>query len=263
MIQEFRIDKHRLLFDLQPEQFMSDHNLLWYGRNNQWPEPEVIHVMLRALKDGDCAIDAGANVGFFTVLMSKIVGDRGKILAVEPDSRNVAKLKKNLDINSCENVEIWPFALAGTSGMKVPLHRHPDDNGQTSIFGQRADTDQALTDTDTFDRASIRLPKHPSFLKMDIEGSEVAALLGARNYAFPCIVTEINDKALKRAGHSAKDLFTILRERGYVRYQIHVDGSMPSRIEPDQDVVLTRENANFLFAFRGYVPKQLWPQVTV
>jgi len=262
MIQEFRVSSHRLLFDLQPEEFVSDHNLLWYAQNHDVPEPEVIRLMLRAINPGDCVIDAGANVGFFTVLMSKLVGDRGKVLAIEPDRRNVEKLKKNLDINSCGNVEILAHALSEKDGW-APLCRHTD-NGQTCINGSVAVGEEVpLVSTLTFDRAATYLPKHPSFLKLDIEGSEVAALLGARNYVFPLIVTEVNDKALKRAGHSARDLFTLLRERGYKRYQLHNDGSMPSHIADYQDVVLTRANANMLFAFRDHVPKLLWPEVEI
>lgn len=256
MIQEFRVDKHRLLFDLQPELFMSDRNLLWYAQNRQLPEPEVISVMLRALKPGDCAVDAGANVGFFTVLMSKIVGERGTVIAVEPDSINCDKLKKNLDINSCTNVDLW----------EAPLHKHEDglvgfmrhsDNGQSHVTNDGP----IKLQTETLD-AIIGPTRRPSLLKIDIEGSEVDALLGC-TFDFPCIVTEVNTAALARAGRTPVELFTIMRERGYHRYQLHADGSMPSRLEYSQTVKLTRDNANMLFAPRDYVAKSLWPEVVI
>lgn len=256
MIQEFRVDKHRLLFDLQPEQFTSDRNLLWYAQHQQLPEPEVIAVMLRALKPGDCAIDAGANIGFFTVLMSKIVGERGKIHAIEPAAENWAKLTKNLDINSCANVTVSPVALGQHTGI-VPFWSHAD-NGQCSVHGE--DNHQTPVNVERLD--SFIAGDRPRLLKMDIEGSEVDALIGC-TYDFPCIVTEVNEKALVRAGRSAADLYTIMRERGYVRYQLHADGSMPSRIESSQSIKLTRENANMLFAPRDYVARSLWPEVVI
>lgn len=258
MIQEFRVGPHRLLFDLQPEQFMSDHNLLWYAQNRQLPEPEVIAVLLRALKPGDCAVDAGANVGFFTVLMSKIVGETGKIIAIEPDPRNAAKLSKNLDVNSCVNVQVIQTALGNDVG-QAALWTH-EDNGQSSIYGDTHVGDKmsivAVQPLDAF------IKGRPRLLKMDIEGSEVNAFKGC-TYDFPCIVTEVNEKALRRAGHSAADLYTIMRERGYHRYQLHADGSMPSRLEFSQSVKLTRENANMLFAPRDYVARNLWPEVEI
>lgn len=255
MIQEFRVDKYKLLFDLQPEHFVSDHNLLWYAQNRQYPEPEVVQVMLRALKPGDCAVDAGANVGVFTVLMSKIVGEHGRVIAVEPDERNNAKLRKNLDINSCGNVEAWVYALGrdrGQSGI-----RHHADNGQSCLSS--AIVDQAVA-VDTLDHVLRRLPKMPKLLKLDIEGSEVAALVGC-TYDFPVIVAEVNDKALQRAGTSPADLFTLLRERGYHRYLPHANGAMPSRVLSSQAVKLTRENTNFLFARPGLVENELWAEV--
>jgi len=256
MIQEFRVGSHRLLFDLQPEQFMSDHNLLWYAQNRQLPEAEVIQVMLRALKAGDCAVDAGANVGFFTVLMSKIVGETGKVVAIEPDSLNILKLQKNLDINSCGNVTLFKGAL-GVGRSEAVIHRD-SDNGQTSLFGETGIAERVcvapLDDLIKGDR--------PRLLKMDIEGSEIAALIGCA-FDFPVIITEVNEKALARAGHIPAHLYTILRERGYHRYQLHADGSMPSRLEFSQNVKLTRENANMLFAPRDYVARSLWPEVEI
>lgn len=255
MIQEFRIGKHSLLFDLDPERFASDNNLLWYATQRQLPEPEVITVMLRALKPGDCAVDAGANVGFFTVLMSKIVGADGIVIAIEPDENNLVKLRKNLDINSCHNVALHAGAL-GDRCAESWLYRH-EDNGQSSLFGEgKASDNVKVCDLDLIIGHLYR----PRILKMDIEGSEVAALLGC-TFDFPCIVAEVNDAALKRAGHSARDLFNLLRERGYSRYQLHANGAMPSRIESYQDVVLKRENTNMLFAPRDYVAKHLWPEV--
>lgn len=256
MIQDLLLDKYHLRFDLEPERFPSDNNLLWYFQNNQAPEPEVIHTLLHALKPGDCAVDAGANIGVFTVLMSKLVGERGHVLAVEPDSRNVEKLRKNLDINSCQNVTICECALGDTTAL-VGIHHHAD-NGQSNVFGDGEPQDVVgLEKLDTL-LGGCR----PKLLKMDIEGSEVTALKGC-SYQFPCIISEINTKALARAGTNARDLFTLLRERGYNRYQLHSDGSMPSRIESYQDLTITRENVNMLFAPRDYVAKHLWPEVRI
>lgn len=256
MIQEFRVDRFKLLFDLQPEQFESDRNLLWYAQNHQLPEPEVIHVMTRAIAAGDCVVDAGANVGFFTVLMSKLVGERGRVLAVEPDRKNVVKLKKNLDINSCKNVDINDCAIGRGAGL-APIFGHAD-NGQTHMFGQGEPVD--FVNVETLDSAVSYLPNRPTLIKMDIEGSETAAV-ESLSYRCPCIVSELNSPALQRAGSSARDLMTIMRHRGYQRYQLHPSGAAPSLITEDQIIVPKRENANILFALPGVVTKQLWHEV--
>jgi FkbM family methyltransferase len=259
MIQEFRVDRFKLLFDLQPEQFESDRNLLWYAQNRQLPEPEVVHVMLRALKAGDCAVDAGANVGFFTVLMSKLVGDRGRVLAIEPDADNLEKLHKNLDINSCANVEIVDEAIGRHAGY-APMYRHTD-NGQISLFGNAAVGEELpMVITTTMD--SILGKHRPVLIKLDIEGSEAAAV-ESLSYKCPCIISELNSSALQRAGSSARDLMMIMKHRGYGRYYLHPSGAPPSIITEDQVVIPTRENANILFATPGYVAKALWHEVVL
>lgn len=262
MIQEFTIAKHRLLFDLEPDRFVSDNNLLWYAQNRQLPEPEVIHVMLRALTPGRCAIDAGANIGFFTVLMSKLVGDRGKVLAIEPDRRNVEKLKKNLDINSCSNVEILPFALGARRG-KAMLH-YTADNGGSSLFATR----DTIVDTtievnvETIDHLRLRLPQEPYLLKMDIEGGEYAALTGSE-YAIPCIITEVNEKALARADVTVSEYIRLARQKSYSVYRLDIDGASPAMIERGQRIKPTRENSNVLFADRTRVANDLWKEVEI
>lgn len=256
MIQEFRIDRFRLLFDLEPENFESDRNLLWYAQNRQVPEPEVIHVMLRALKAGDNAIDAGANVGFFTVLMSKLVGDGGKVLAVEPDAKNVAKLKKNLDANSCGNVEVLACALGGHSGTGK-LYR-VSDNGQSSLYGDGEPA--CAVQIGTLNGALLHLPRRPAFMKMDIEGSEMDALRGCSDLP-PIVVCEANAAALERAGSNVRTMVGWMRDQGYGAYVPHASGVVPSLIQSGQKVKPTRGNANLLFAWRSHLVKHLWPEV--
>lgn len=257
MIQEFRVDRFKLLFDLQPEQFESDLNLLWYAQNHQLPEPEVIHVMTRAIKAGDCVVDAGANVGFFTVLMSKLVGERGRVLAIEPDPRNAQKLRKNLDINSCRNVDMVECAIGRQAGM-APMFRQTD-NGQTSLYGdpQTAET-KPIVQVHPLD--SILEQRKPKLIKMDIEGSEADAV-ETLSYKCPVIISEMNSDALLRAGSSVRDLMIILKHRGYQRYYLHPSGAPPSLITDDQVVIPRRANANMLFATPGYVTKVLWHEV--
>src|ERR1700722_2471622 len=59
-------------------------------------EPDVSNFLFRVLKEGDIAIDVGANVGYFTCLMAAIVGPTGKVYSFEPGLNNLPKLDKNL-----------------------------------------------------------------------------------------------------------------------------------------------------------------------
>ncbi len=59
------------------------------------------------LAPGQRVVDVGANVGYFTVLMSRLVGPRGSVVAVEPDRDNLRLLRLNLWLNRCHNVTDW------------------------------------------------------------------------------------------------------------------------------------------------------------
>lgn len=262
MITEFHFAGQRLLFDLHPEQFVSDADLMTYYNANQAPEPETIHVMLRALKAGDWAIDAGANIGFFTVLMSKLVGDKGGVVAIEPDARNLQKLRKNLDINSCNNVKIVEAPLDAVK--RTVTFAQLKMNGMSSVHPhdwKKAETTRSLNTT-TLDEILRDLPARPRLLKLDIEGSEHAALEGCLQ-SIPIVLSELNEGALKRAGKSAHHLVHLMRHRGYGCFQPHPSGAMPSTLYETQSIKITRENTTMLFARSGLVASELWKEVAL
>ena len=136
--------------------------------------------LLRLLKAGDMVIDAGANAGVFTVMASSLVGESGRVIAVEPDPENLAILKKNIAINSLKNVEVVGRALFSESNQAINMI----SNGTMShVVAQEKDHKNLLkiftVNTITFDDLLLDLGISPAFLKMDIEGSEKYALRSA------------------------------------------------------------------------------------
>jgi FkbM family methyltransferase len=255
--------KLSMLLDVEPGRYYSDCALGMYLDNKQAPEPELIHVLFRALKPGDLAVDAGACVGFFTIIMSKLVGPSGKVIAIEPDDRNLSVLRKNLDINDCSNVEIVDQPLSEQAFGRVPFYLNVE-NGQSSLHHDEMPKafDPSWKMTTTLD-AVLATQRYvlPTLLKMDIEGSETNALRGISpvNCDIPYIVSEVNPEALKRADSSAEELVEELRERGYASFQLHADGALPSRITATHKIKITRPNTNMLFARRPL--SWLWPEV--
>lgn len=247
-----------MLLDIQPGRYYSDTALTYYLDSNQVPEPELIHVLFRALKPGNLAIDAGACVGFFTIIMSRLVGPTGKVIAIEPDSRNLAMLRKNLDINDCSNVEIIEQPLTATEE-SVPFFENVE-NGQSSLHLKEAEavTRHRLSTT----LARVIGAGRPTLLKMDIEGSETEALHGMSEFDefIPYIVSEVNPHALDRADSSVEELVETLDEWGYSPFVLHADGSLPSLVQEAQSLKITRPNTNMLFTQRKQIVA-LWPEV--
>lgn len=134
--------------------------------------------LMTKITKGDTVIDAGANIGIFTVISAVQVGDIGTVLAIEPEPENINILKKNIELNNLKNVEIVTKALYKESGKKLKFY----PNGvRLKITADDINVNSAEieVDTITFDDLISQTGITPNILKMDIEGAEKFALLSA------------------------------------------------------------------------------------
>jgi FkbM family methyltransferase len=117
--------------------------------------------------------DIGANVGFYTLLASKLVGG-GRVFAFEPAPRNRVYLQRHLHLNRASNVEIMDFAVSDTNGQSTFATE------RTGYAGHLSDDGDIRVSTVTLDSIveSGKTPV-PDYIKMDIEGGELLALRGA------------------------------------------------------------------------------------
>jgi FkbM family methyltransferase len=129
-----------------------------------------------AVTDGSVVLDVGAHVGYYTLLASVVVGPGGKVFAFEPLHGNRRYLQRHLRLNNIENVTVIDAAVSNHTGVAW------FQEGQTSSTGRIAPDGALQIRTVALDdlvaRGEIPLPSH---IKIDIEGAEVAALLGARS----------------------------------------------------------------------------------
>jgi FkbM family methyltransferase len=145
-----------------------------------WREHAIVSVFHDKLQPGDTFIDAGANIGVYTVLAARLVGTNGKVIAVEMMPNTADQLAHNLALNSITNVTVCRAALSNMSGQIVTAVVTPGKYGQASIAKGSAD-DAAVRlevrtttlDELTSDLSSVRL------IKMDLEGAEAVGLQGA------------------------------------------------------------------------------------
>lgn len=132
------------------------------------------------IKEGYTIIDAGGNIGMFTVAASILVGNRGHVVSIEPSPENLKILMKNIELNNLKNITVIDRALYGKSDERVRFHQ---EGGLSRIV-----TDETKAFNDAIDVATITLDDIlseygivPNILKMDIEGGEKFALLSAKN----------------------------------------------------------------------------------
>ncbi len=153
----------------------------------------------RLATPGTCAFDVGANVGLFTVAMSRAVGRTGRVIAVEPVADTVLALNKNLERNGCTNVEVVQGAASAAPG-DIPLTL-TDDPALHTAGGQliRAHSVVQVISVKayTLDELWIRAGRPPvSIAKIDVEGGESDVLLGSVEMITQCrpsLIVEVND----------------------------------------------------------------------
>lgn len=137
-----------------------------------------VHDALALVSDFSCAIDGGAHVGTWSRLLSPRFA---RVLAFEPSADTFEALTANMATFACANVELNNLALGSTRG-KVSMTL--DGRGaQLKNTGARYTTDGGEVRRITID--SLALPSL-GLLKLDVEGSEFAALLGARETLLRC-----------------------------------------------------------------------------
>jgi FkbM family methyltransferase len=168
-------------------------------------EQTVQKILVERLRSGMVFYDLGANIGLFTLLAARLVGDSGKVFSFEPDPENTSRLRRNIQRNGFANVTIVEKGVWSTttklnfviSGADSP------DHGVGKFVAAQNDTAGALTQCvslDDFTQGSSVPP--PDALKCDVEGAEVEALRGGTKLLqsrHPWIVCEMHSDANRRA----------------------------------------------------------------
>jgi FkbM family methyltransferase len=139
----------------------------------------------RLIKPGMKIVEAGANVGYYTLIESRMVGDSGYIYAFEPSPYNIAKLKRNIEINNIKNAEMIPKAVGANNGVEK---FYISSKSNLSSFIDRKDVNKILyedkggkvIDVDVVRLDDFLKDKKVDYIRMDVEGFEKEILEGLR-----------------------------------------------------------------------------------
>lgn len=130
--------------------------------------------MAVAVHPGMVSFDIGANVGFYTLLLSKMVGPRGSVIAFEPVPRNCDFLRRHVAINRCTNVLVQELAVADFDGI---AYFDPTQSSSQGHLTERGSLRVTCAQIDSLVAADEIPPPH--IMKIDVEGAELAVLEGA------------------------------------------------------------------------------------
>lgn len=244
----------------------ADNELLTAMRLAGYPEPEVTDLFARVLKPGDYVIDGGANIGFFTLLASQLVGKEGYVLAFEPGVNNLPKLKDNIKLNKATNIEVVPKPLWNTHDT-VQFHLCADGS-KNSLAAHEGTRGASLLETAVLnDYATEEISPLLRLLKLDIEGAEMAALKGGIDFLSepgqcPYVVMELNIEALPKMGASVAGIREFMRGFGYSMFLLNFNGFLPVYVPRHTEITPNRLNWNVLFSTLDMVGAA-WPEIVL
>lgn len=181
-------------------------------------EPYLTEWITWLARPGDTVIDLGAHIGYYTLLLARRVGPVGRVLAFEPDPTNLAALAENVNVNGYRNIDIFPLAVSCISG-PISLHKCVDNGGDHRLWGDDQSRTQVAVQAATLD--DLFGPAHPrvSLIKMDIQGSELAALKGMSRFlagqTHLAIVAEFWPRGILGADGDPVEFLVRLAEAGF------------------------------------------------
>jgi FkbM family methyltransferase len=142
-------------------------------------EQEIVDVANRYVRKGTTVLDVGANLGQMSLFFSKFTGENGQVLAFEADDFIYEILKKNIDANNCKNVKAILCAVYDCDGKKMfyPVQDFKRFGSYGSYGLSPIVKEGRSINTITID--SLNINKPISFMKVDVQGSDLFALRGA------------------------------------------------------------------------------------
>ncbi len=174
-------------------------------------EPYETQIFKELVKPGMTVIDVGANIGYYSLMASKLVGEKGKVYAFEPFESTCDILAHSIKANDFRNIEIVRKAVTNEVGLKR-FYYDKYSPACNNINGKGSYTMMPCTTLDC-ELGATKV----DVIKMDIEGAEALAFAGMKSIVnhnpYLILVTEVYPKALKRSGSSFEEYVGILLER--------------------------------------------------
>ncbi|MDA8300749.1 MAG: FkbM family methyltransferase [Actinomycetota bacterium] len=184
-------------------------------------EPGVSATVRSLLRPGATFVDAGANIGWFSLLAAGLVGPTGRVVAVEPNPLNCDLARRSVEDNGFGNIEVFTVALSdqtgtvaletdGSNGRIVPVDSPPPQPVRVNFVVAARTLDSLLKDAGV---------THVDVVKLDVEGAEPLVLAGAAEMLArdrPALVSEFYPLALDSSPWGGAGAYLAqLRQLGY------------------------------------------------
>lgn len=194
-------------------------------------EPEETEFVEKNLRPGMVFVDIGANIGYYSVIASSLVGRMGTVFAFEPDPKNFALLQRNVAENQCQNVVTVQKAVSAAT-RQLSLYRSKDNFGDhrtyeprdTNVRPGRLKPSAVAVEAISLDECLASRQTSVDFVKMDIQGSEYDAFAGMRKTlqqnSDVTILTEFWPMGSKQAGAAPRAFLAEVRACGFLIHEL-------------------------------------------
>jgi FkbM family methyltransferase len=221
-------------------------------------EPPETAALRRLLRPGTHFVDVGANVGWFTFLAALAVGPEGHVSAIEPRQPTVNYLRRSVCLNRLEErITVLQTAVGRETGSAYIVWQPASRNPGSAHIGEPGDNHETQSvDVRTLD--DLLAGSAVDFAKLDIEGAEGLALLGADRVlreSRPLMLCEINPAGLKNvSGMSVDEFLMLVRSRSYAVFSLTDDARL---VRTDGGIDLHgKEVVNVILAHEERLPDQ-------
>jgi len=256
--------RHDLRLFLDIDQY--SQKILWdHLRENRIYEGETLQFIAKALKTGDRFIDIGAHIGYFSLICSRIAGNEGAVISVEPHPLNHIHFSKHLSINSIQNVRLIR-AVVGAGKGESDFYYNSDNDGGHAIwdpglhpFNRRSRNKPIVRKVPMITLDDLIREAHGlvKIIKIDTEGAEMGVLKGGerslQRFQVPFVICEINRFGLHQMGSSETELREFMNALGYETYLMQERSPGLVKLQREQSVE-SQYVFNLLFS-KGSIPE--------
>lgn len=136
---------------------------------------------IKQMEPGQTFIDVGANIGIYSLHSSRRLGKMGKVHAFEPTPETYCTLTKNIELNRLTNVECRGLALAERCGTLFLVAGDRPASNSTADSLTESEAGVCISATTLDEYCTVHSVNNVNFVKVDIEGGELAFFKGGRN----------------------------------------------------------------------------------
>lgn len=192
-------------------------------------EQDELNYVKNILQEGDVFVDVGSNVGLFSLIAAKCVGNGGKVISFEPAPIIFDRLLENKKRNEIKNIDARNIGLSDEVG---ELTFYVSDTGYDAWNSFAPSRDYKLqkkieVNVSTLDHELFSVDKSKiKLVKIDVEGWEKFVLKGGENFFrhfSPIVMVEFTDENTFNAGYSVHEIYDIMVSYGYEWFTIQND----------------------------------------